>query len=135
MVRAALGTQTVGSVIRPAAYCGVVGFKPTFGLVPTNGVAHLAPSFDTVGWMTRTVADARALASALGPPPARGYRATWVPVERHEPPIRLGRYRSHHWEAAQPELAGVLDAAVERLIGAGVESRPRLSRPLMNRPW
>ena len=121
MVRAALGTQTVGSVIRPAAYCGVVGFKPTFGLVPTNGVAHLAPSFDTVGWMTRTVADARALFKALGPPPASGYRASWVPVEPHEPPIRLGRYRSNQWEAAQPELAGILDAAVERLTGAGVE--------------
>ncbi|HEY2738175.1 MAG TPA: amidase [Thermoanaerobaculia bacterium] len=46
---AALGTQTIGSIIRPAAYCGVVGFKPSFGRIPTDGVIPLAPSLDHVG--------------------------------------------------------------------------------------
>ena len=46
MVDIALGTQTAGSLIRPAAYCGVVGFKPSYGVLPTVGVTPLAPSFD-----------------------------------------------------------------------------------------
>lgn len=58
MVRIAFGTQTAGSVLRPAAYCGVVGFKPTFGLVPRTGVKVQSESLDTVGVLTRTVEDA-----------------------------------------------------------------------------
>ena len=58
MVPLAIGSQTVGSVLRPAAYCGIVGFKPTFGRISNTGVGHLAPSFDHVGTLTRTVADA-----------------------------------------------------------------------------
>ena len=54
MVRIAIGTQTAGSVIRPAAYCGVVGFKPTFGLVPRNGVKLQSETLDTVGVFART---------------------------------------------------------------------------------
>src|SRR5580765_6055360 len=57
MVPLALGTQTVGSVLRPAAYCGVVGFKGTYGLIPTDGVVPLAWSFDHVGVFARRVAD------------------------------------------------------------------------------
>jgi Asp-tRNA(Asn)/Glu-tRNA(Gln) amidotransferase A subunit family amidase len=56
MVDVALGTQTAGSVIRPASYCGVLGFKPTFGSVATAGVKPVAPSLDTVGWFAREVA-------------------------------------------------------------------------------
>jgi Asp-tRNA(Asn)/Glu-tRNA(Gln) amidotransferase A subunit family amidase len=52
----ALGSQTIGSITRPAAYCGVVGFKPTFGRVPTAGMIPLAPSFDQVGWFASDVA-------------------------------------------------------------------------------
>ena len=52
----ALGTQTIGSTLRPAAYCGVVGFKSTFGIVPVHGVAPLAPSVDHVGIIARDVA-------------------------------------------------------------------------------
>ena len=113
MVRAAFGTQTVGSVIRPASFCGVVGFKPTRGLVPTTGVAHLAPSLDTVGWLTRSVADAAILLAVLGGPASAG----GVPTAA----VRLGRYRSHQWESAQPELAGLLDRAADRLADAGVD--------------
>src|SRR5690625_4120671 len=51
MVPIALGTQTVGSIIRPASYCGVVGFKPTHGIVSVAGVKPLAPSMDTLGWV------------------------------------------------------------------------------------
>lgn len=65
MVPLAVGTQTVGSVIRPAAYCGVVGFKPTFGRVPVDGVIANAPSFDTVGVFAASVAGAERGASVL----------------------------------------------------------------------
>jgi amidase len=62
---AALGTQTAGSVIRPAAYNGITGFKPTYGLVSRRGVFPVSWTLDTVGWMTRTVADAAVLLDVL----------------------------------------------------------------------
>lgn len=65
MVKAALGTQTAGSVIRPAAYCGVVGYKPSFGLIDRTGVKTLAQSFDTIGTFTTSVRDAALLTSVL----------------------------------------------------------------------
>src|SRR5262249_28598646 len=58
MVPLAFGTQTAGSIIRPAAYCGVVGYKPSFGLVPRAGVKALADSLDTVGVIAARVEDA-----------------------------------------------------------------------------
>ena len=57
MVPLAFGSQTTGSVIRPAAYCGVVGFKPTHGLINVSGMLANCPSFDTVGIMTRSIGD------------------------------------------------------------------------------
>lgn len=61
----ALGTQTIGSIIRPAAFCGVVGFKPTYGRVPNDGLIPLAPSFDQVGWFTADVEGAAYAASVV----------------------------------------------------------------------
>ena len=67
LAEAALGTDTAGSIRLPAACCGVVGFKPTYGLVPADGVWPLAPSFDHVGPMTPDVAGAAAMMEALVP--------------------------------------------------------------------
>lgn len=67
MVDMALGTQTGGSMIRPAAFCGVVGFKPTFGRVHRQGMRVLCDSLDTIGWFTRSVEQSRQVASALLP--------------------------------------------------------------------
>ncbi|WP_435176375.1 amidase [Halorussus sp. AFM4] len=61
----ALGSQTIGSVLRPASFCGVVGFKPSYGRIPMDGVLPLAASVDHVGVFTRTVAGARTAASVL----------------------------------------------------------------------
>jgi Asp-tRNA(Asn)/Glu-tRNA(Gln) amidotransferase A subunit family amidase len=66
VVPIALGSQTAGSVIRPASFCGVVGFKPTWGRVPLEGVIPFAWSLDTAGWLTRTVADAALVWRAIG---------------------------------------------------------------------
>ena len=73
----ALGTQTAGSLCRPAAYCGAVGFKPTYGILPTEGVTPLAPSFDTVGVIARSVELAARSFRAMCPvPPACGDATT-----------------------------------------------------------
>jgi amidase len=66
MVPFALGTQTKGSVLRPASYCGVTGFKPTYGLLSLEGVLPFAKSLDTLGFFTHTPADMLALWQALG---------------------------------------------------------------------
>jgi Asp-tRNA(Asn)/Glu-tRNA(Gln) amidotransferase A subunit family amidase len=103
----ALGTQTLGSVVRPAAYCGVVGFKPTYGAIAVAGVHPLAPSFDTVGVIARDVAVATAAARALLPvDPAAG-------VERW--PLRLAYAPATLAERFAPETLAVLDAWVARI--------------------
>jgi aspartyl-tRNA(Asn)/glutamyl-tRNA(Gln) amidotransferase subunit A len=71
MAYAALGTQTGGSIIRPAAYCGICGFKPTFGRLPTQRILPLAPSLDHVGLLARTVQDLRLLFTTLCDRPPR----------------------------------------------------------------
>lgn len=67
-----LGTDTAGSIRLPAAYCGLWGFRPTHGAVSSAGVVPLAPSYDTVGWMTRTGSELRDAGEALLPPDRRG---------------------------------------------------------------
>ena len=114
MVPLAIGTQTGGSVIRPAAYCGVVGFKPSFGLFPPAGMHVNTESLDTVGAMARSVGDIALFRAALMAVP---YEAPVMP----EPPPRLALCRTPHWDDAQPEGKTVLEAAAERLRAAGAE--------------
>ena len=100
----ALGTQTLGSVLRPASYCGVCGFKPTFGLISTEGVLPFAPSLDTVGFFTQTAADMACLWS-------RGFGG------------RSGaklRRAAHFRVTAEEPMARAVDAAAERLRACGV---------------
>lgn len=66
MVPAALGTQSAASIVRPASYNGVIGFKPSFGIVPRTGILKTCDSLDTVGWFTRCVEDSEILLSSLG---------------------------------------------------------------------
>lgn len=70
MVPLAVGTQTNGSVLRPASFCGVVGFKPSAGRIPREGVLEQSPSFDCVGVFARSVAEAALLAAVLADEPA-----------------------------------------------------------------
>ncbi len=112
MVPLALGTQTGGSVIRPAAYCGVVGFKPSFGLFPPAGMHVNTESLDTVGAMARSVDDIALFRTALMATPYE------KPVMPDRAP-RLALCRTPHWDEAQPEGKAVLEAAAARLGAAG----------------
>jgi len=112
MVPLAIGTQTGGSVIRPAAYCGVVGFKPSFGLFPPAGMHINTESLDTVGAMARSVEDIALFRAALMAIPYE------KPVMPERPP-RLALCRTPHWERAQPEGRAILEAAAARLGTAG----------------
>jgi Asp-tRNA(Asn)/Glu-tRNA(Gln) amidotransferase A subunit family amidase len=117
MVPAAIGTQTVGSTIRPASYCGVVGFMPSHQILPVQGVKVQAGSLDNLGILTRSVADVALVANAiLGPealkaePPAR--------------PPRIGFCPSPHWPQAQASTRQVIEdaSALLRDAGAPVET-------------
>ncbi len=79
MVPFALGTQTLGSVLRPASFCGVVGFKPSVGLLPLEGVLPFAPSLDTAGLFTQTADDMQLLWARMGHPEATAKRSLSIP--------------------------------------------------------
>ena len=113
MAPLAFGTQTAGSVIRPAAYCGVVGFKPSFGVIPRAGVKPLCDSLDTVGVMARDVADAGFFAGVVAERPA--LRQLAPPPA----PPRLGFCHTAMWDEAEPETAAALDRARAALAAAG----------------
>jgi Asp-tRNA(Asn)/Glu-tRNA(Gln) amidotransferase A subunit family amidase len=114
MVPLAVGTQTAGSVIRPAAYCGVVGFKPSFGMFPPAGMRINTETLDTVGIMARGVADIALFRAAIMAIP-------YEPPAMPETPPRLGLCRGPHWDDAEPEGRAVLEAAADRLAAAGAK--------------
>jgi amidase len=110
MVPLALGTQTGGSILRPASFCGVVGFKPSFGLVPRGGLRLMADSLDTIGVLAREVADVALWLWLFGiapQPPGR--------------PPRLGLCRGPLWHEAEPAARRAVEEAAARLVAAGAE--------------
>jgi len=109
-VTAAIGTQTNGSVIRPAAFCGVVGFKPTLNAIPTAGVQPFSETFDTIGTFTRTVEDAARLASALADP---GRIAGTLAPLPHTP--RFAYIGGFPWTVQDCDADDVVEAAVTQL--------------------
>jgi Asp-tRNA(Asn)/Glu-tRNA(Gln) amidotransferase A subunit family amidase len=131
MVPLALGTQTVGSVLRPAAYCGVIGFKPTHGRISTVGVTPLAWSLDHVGVLCRSVEDAAlGLSIMAGHDPADPHSAA-MPVEDYVGALaapaapRIGVLRPL-LERAEPANGAQLEALLGTLRkgGAHVEDAP-----------
>src|SRR3954468_4389118 len=115
MTALAFGTQTAGSVIRPAAYCGVVGYKPTYNTLPRAGFKNDADSLDTVGVLARTVEDAALFVSALAGRPELYARAA--------APARVGLCRTHQWDRAQPETAVALERAAAQAASAGAREK------------
>jgi len=124
-VSAAIGTQTNGSVIRPAAFCGVVGYKPTAGLISLDGIHPFSPSLDQVGVFTRSVPDAALLAGLL-----EGWgKADLVAGSKNDVisgdvapvtgPLRLAAVRSPVWHLADQNTRDHFLALVERLRATG----------------
>jgi Asp-tRNA(Asn)/Glu-tRNA(Gln) amidotransferase A subunit family amidase len=109
-VVAAIGTQTNGSVVRPAAYCGVVGFKPTLSAIPFDGVHLFSETLDTVGTFTRTVEDAARLASVLADP---GRIAGALTPQTGIP--RFAYIGDFPWTTLDCDADDVVEAAVTRL--------------------
>jgi len=109
MVPIALGTQTRGSVLRPASYCGVTGFKASYGLLPMEGVLPFAKSLDTLGFFTHTSADMLTLWEAMGHP---GGRAEEFALGAPEPMPEV-----------EPAMAAAFQQALSLLRRAGASIR------------
>ena len=115
MVPLAFGTQTVGSVIRPAAFCGCIGYKPSFGEFSTQGVKQNTASFDTVGLFARAVDDLVLFRTALTGFTAKPLAAVAVKD------LKIGFCRSMFWERAEAYTKTLLEQAAGALAKAGAK--------------
>ncbi|WP_445464835.1 amidase [Faunimonas sp. B44] len=114
MVPLALGTQTGGSVLRPASFCGIVGFKPTYGTINRMGLKFAAESLDTIGMMARDPEDIALCLHVL----------TWSPPPQSldDPErLRIGICRTPLWDKAEAETRAALDHAAQLAAAAGAE--------------
>ena len=108
MVPIAFGTQTGGSVIRPAAYCGVIGYKPTFGSINCAGMKHLSESLDTIGVLARTVEDCALVVHATSGRSLPAFAAT-------QQAPRVGLCRTSRWDKASAATHVTLEHAAQKL--------------------
>jgi amidase len=115
MVPVGFGTQTGGSVLRPASFCGTVGYKPTFGTFNRAGLKFAAESLDTIGLLSRTVEDAELLLSVL--------TGRELSHPAFDSPPSIGLCRTPLWETAQPETVEAVEDAAARLAAAGAAMR------------
>ncbi len=116
MVPAALGTQTGGSVLRPASFCGIFGYKPTYNTFNKAGVWPAADSIDTIGWLARSIDDIELLTAVLrmqAPQPPRQLDAA----------PRIGVWRTDLWGTAQDETKAAVAEAAGKLDKAGAKLR------------
>lgn len=116
MIPFALGTQTGGSVQRPSSFCGIVGYKPSFGLINPQGVKPAAESLDTVGLMVRTVEDATLFMRVL----TNGAPVKWLEGNAS---IRIGLCRTYAWRDAEDATRHAVEDAVRRLEKIGFSVR------------
>jgi Asp-tRNA(Asn)/Glu-tRNA(Gln) amidotransferase A subunit family amidase len=127
MVPLAIGSQTVGSILRPAGYCGVVGLKPTFGRIPYAGTLNLAASFDHVGPICTCVADAALGLSVLAGHDGADPHSVDAAVEDYVAAIasprapRLGVPRAYYRGIADSEIEGHLEEVILRFEKAGAQ--------------
>lgn len=129
IVPLALGTQTLGSVIRPAAYCGIVGFKPTFGAIPRTGVCPLAGSLDHVGLFAREVGDIAYVVTLLAGTdaqdvhgqPLQAFAPTSATNASPAPPGRIGMLRSALSAGIDPAQDALMKDVATRFEQAGAE--------------
>ena len=112
MVPLAFGTQTGGSTLRPASFCGIVGYKPTFGMINRTGVKPVADALDTLGLFARTVEDVALLAAAAA---GRAELAVLAAVSAP----KIGLWHGTEWVHAQPESAAAVEQAAQLLARVG----------------
>ncbi|MER1967153.1 amidase [Castellaniella sp. GW247-6E4] len=110
MVPLALGTQTAGSIVRPAAFCGVVGYKPTLGMISGVGIKALAPSLDTVGVLARRVEDAAWFVAAL---------TRWTLDPQPLQGLRVGVCHTPYWDFADADTRRVLEEGIRHFERMG----------------
>jgi Asp-tRNA(Asn)/Glu-tRNA(Gln) amidotransferase A subunit family amidase len=128
MVPLALGSQTAGSVIRPAAFCGVYGFKPTHGLIPRHGILQLSRTLDHVGLFARSVEDLALLLEQLqgyderDPDTRARARVPFQGICNEEPPLEpmLAFIKTPHWERADADTKEAF-AELQDSLGKQVE--------------
>jgi len=113
MVPLAFGIQTAGSIVRPAAYCGVVGYKPTYGTVSRVGVKMISDTLDTIGGFGRSVPDVALFVAALS-----GRHELLIDDAAREVP-RIGLCRTYEWDRARPETVQLFEAIGRQLRDAG----------------
>jgi Asp-tRNA(Asn)/Glu-tRNA(Gln) amidotransferase A subunit family amidase len=106
MVHVAFGTQTGGSVLRPASFCGVVGYKPTYNIISRGGMKFAAESRDTIGLFARTVEDVDLVASVL---------TGRARAKSHNTLPKIALCRTHLWDRATPESKHAVEDAARRL--------------------
>jgi aspartyl-tRNA(Asn)/glutamyl-tRNA(Gln) amidotransferase subunit A len=131
---ASVGTDTGGSIRIPSALCGIVGLKPTYGLVSTAGVVPLGATFDHCGPIARTVTDACILLEAIaGKYPRGAARPGWRTLRKTQPRrFRIGVPREFYFDRLEPDLRRSVEIAAQKfeLLGGRAEdvSLPRLAR-------
>jgi Asp-tRNA(Asn)/Glu-tRNA(Gln) amidotransferase A subunit family amidase len=117
MVPIAFGTQTAGSLIRPASYCGVFALKPGFGVANLEGIKPFSPSLDTLGWLARSAEDLELMRCVMG-------GTAFEPLQPPAPnALRLGVCRTHEWPAADAGGAAAFEQAVKLAGAAGAGLR------------
>lgn len=125
MCAAAMGSQTIGSVLRPASYNGIVGFKPSLGRVSRHGIIPVSWSLDTAGWMTRTVEDAALLLNVMAGPDPQDPVASVAAIDDYlqateSPNVpRIGVLRGYFQENSDAETRSHTEGIVEKLSRAG----------------
>lgn len=115
----ALGTQTAGSILRPASYCGCIGFKPSFGLVSRSGVLEQSPPLDTIGGYARTVDDIALLIDTLSGDTRRPL-STAVAAERGSKRPRLAFVRTASWPQGDPAMQDAVTAYASKFGAAEI---------------
>jgi len=128
MVPLALGSQTAGSVIRPAAFCGVYGFKPTHGLIPRHGILQLSRTLDHVGLFSRSIDDIAVLLEQLqgyderDPDTRPRARLDYQRISNEEPPLEpmFAFIKTPHWQRADADMKEAY-AELQDALGAQIE--------------
>lgn len=117
MAPIALTTQTTASTIRPASFCGLVGYRPSFGIMGLMGVKQSAPAMDTVGIIARTVGDCALMRDVLLEKPTR------PPTVQTDAKARIGFCRTPFWDKVEPEARALIEATVASFAAEGAEVR------------